>query len=462
MNKLILIIGTVLFFQFQSIGQDNQLIQTTNDFVEIINTKDFKKFDKSLSSLVRLVTKKSFRQELLNNFTAEGKWIVSEIKPLDSLSTIIGFHVDADPEEERQFITLNFNEKFKIARFNLSEDNILYPPLNEVKSIDDIVNPYMDFENNCGLVIGIFDNGKKQFFEYGELEKGNGNTPNSMSLFQIGSISKIFTGTLLAQMHIDKKLTINDEVNQFLPKEIPVLANKKRNIQLLDLATHTSRLDRDFDIPRDKNFDENNPFKAIDRKDLYTYLDNVKIDKHLGEKYQYSNIGMGMLALILADFHHKDIQQTLDDYLFNALEMEHTKLVLEKEDTNKATSYSWGKKIPDFITNDAMQGAGGIYSCTNDLVRLIEHVVDSNHKMNSTFDLATQVHSTTSEKMGLGWIHLSSEMNNFIGHEGNTPGSSSMLLISKEKQFGVIVLGNSSVKVNKIAMHIADYYLANR
>ena len=73
-----------------------------------------------------------------------------------------------------------------------------------------------------------------------------------------------------------------------------------------------------------------------------------------------------------------------------------------------------------------------------------------------------RVHFDKSEKMGLGWMHDSFMSKKWLAHGGNTPGSSSMILISKADRFGVIVFGNSSVPVGLLAKNIAKYYLSKK
>lgn len=462
MSRIITIMSFLLFLHYQSIAQHEKLIEATNSLVESINNNDFKSFNKNSSFLLRTLVRKSLRKELFESLRAEGRWILTDdIQVLDPTTSMFGMYLESDTKKEEQFVKLFFSKKYRLSKFNISEHNIVYPSVSEVTSIDDIVKPYMNFENNSGLAIGIFHNGKKEFFEYGALEKGENNKPDSNSLFQIGSISKVFTGMLLAQMHTRKELSIYQNVNSFLPNEIPTLGNKSRNVQLIDLATHSSRLVRDFDPGEEGTYDEDNPFVAYHRAELYDILKHTNIDKKLGKEYEYSNVGMGLLGLILSDHHGKSYEQTLGDYLLKPLNMENTMLFVPKNNLNKATSYSWGEKVPDLITNDAMQAAGGIYSCTNDMLKLIENIIEpQDASLKVPLDLATQIHFQGYETMGLGWMHDTFLSEKYLLHEGNTPGSSSMIMISKEHDFGIIVLGNSSVPVDQLAKKIAGYYLS--
>ena len=465
MIRLFLVVFIISSFFSSAFCQDSQLEETTYQFIENINNNDFKSFSKSFSPLVRLVLNKSIRREAFESFREKGEWVLSnEYRELSPNTSLTGFYNASDTLQEVQYVQLKFNKKYKLYQFGMREANIEYPLVTEQTSMEDIVSPYMKFKNNSGLAIGIYHNGEKHFFEYGELEKDKGVKPDQYSLYQIGSLSKVLTGTLLAQMHVQNKLSIYDSVNKFLPSEIPSVRNKKREVQLVDLATHSARLIRDPDFESVENFDEDNPFVSYRREDLYKILQEPDIDKKLGERYDYSNVGVGMLGLILSDFEKDNFQNTLSKYVLSPIGMDNTTVFVDENNQNKATSYAKGEKVDDMITNDAMVAAGGIYSCTDDMVKFIENVLKpSNDTIAKSMDLATKVHLDENKTLGLNWFYEQSQFGDWkwLKHGGNSAGSTSMLLVSKERNFGIVVFGNSSVDVDDLALKIAELYLKN-
>jgi len=455
----------LLIFSFcflRSYGQNSPLQEASYKFIDNINNNDFNGFNKSFSFLVRTIIPKSAKQEMFDALTAEGQLeLAGDYIERSPRSSLVGFYPTSDSLDGLQYLMLNFNKKYKLNSLRPREDNIIYQPITEQTDMEDLVRPYTDFKNNSALTIGIYHNGKKHFFEYGELEKNMGKQPDQYSLFQIGSVSKVLTGTLLAQMHTQNKVSIHDSVNKYLPAEISSLENKKREVQLVDLATHSSRLPRDYNL---EDVEENNPFSSFHREDLHSLLQEVDIDKKLGKEYAYSNVGVGMLGLILSDVENTDFQTTLEKYVLSPLAMNSTTVSVDENNPNKATSYAWGEKVDDMITNDVMVASGGVYSCTNDMVNFIENVTQpKNSTIQSAMDLATKVHFDKNKTLGLNWFHEQSKLGDWkwLKHEGNTPGSSSMLLISKERNFGIVVLGNSSVHVDELAYKVAELYLSD-
>lgn len=112
-------------------------------------------------------------------------------------------------------------------------DNALSTPLD--KKIEDIMQPFMFESKTVGLSIGVLKDGKTYFYNYGETKKGNGQIPSAENLYEIGSITKTFTGILLAKAIVEKKISLTDPVNKFLPKNIPVIKFGNDTLKIVHL-----------------------------------------------------------------------------------------------------------------------------------------------------------------------------------------------------------------------------------
>src|SRR5690554_6098928 len=143
------------------------------------------------------------------------------------------------------------------------------------------------FPNQTQLSIAFIENGTIKF--YGVIKENDTIrfVNNKDRVFEVGSISKVFTSTLLAQSILEKKINLDNKINKYY--DFPF--NNNLEIDFRSLANHTSGLER---LPSNLNLtaaNSNNPYKDYDQQKLYTYLkDEVKLNHEAGEEYEYSNL----------------------------------------------------------------------------------------------------------------------------------------------------------------------------
>ncbi len=169
--------------------------------------------------------------------------------------------------------------------------------------VDRLVAPLIDGQWCQGMTVGIVrldDSGKPQtqFHGYGRKSAADASAPNESSVFEIGSVTKAFTGILLAEMSGRGELALDDPLQKHLPGEVKLRQAGDEPVRLVHLATQHSGLAR---MPL--NFqpaDAGNPFADYTAERLYDYLNNTKPSDKPGEKYEYSNLGVGLLGHVLA------------------------------------------------------------------------------------------------------------------------------------------------------------------
>ena len=115
-------------------------------------------------------------------------------------------------------------------------------PLELKTEIDKIIQPLIDNKQAVGIAVGIIYQGQEHVLGYGETSLGSKREPNGDTLFEIGSITKVFTATLLADMADEGLVKLDDPIKVFLPGSVKAPAYGEREIKLLDLATHISGL----------------------------------------------------------------------------------------------------------------------------------------------------------------------------------------------------------------------------
>jgi CubicO group peptidase (beta-lactamase class C family) len=433
-------------------------------FVEAYNAANYSKMRTDFSGIMKIIlTKKKLKQSFGPTYASMGK--ARMLSPeFPTKSRVIIPLVYENDTTETSYLNFSFTEDDKIVGLWPTETNIVYPRIRDTTTIDDIVAPYMSFKHNQGLgmVVGVYNNGEKEIKCYGSTVKGNSTMPDSSTLFQVGSISKVFTCLMLANSVNNNTMFLSSGISRYLPDSIPKLQYKRKEITLLDLATQTSALNRDVD-DRDTTGGGEDPYKNYSEEKLMAYLKRQKLAHATGKEYQYSNVGVGLLGVIMQKERRMSYDELLQKEICSKLGMQHTRTVLGKDEKEKVIqSYYKGEPTVDMSFTDALAGAGGIYSNAADMLRFIEASVHPEQtEIEKDILLTEQMwrKASNGQEMGLGWHHMSIDSEGkevkALVHPGNTNGTSTMLILIPAKKIGVIVMANSNYSVQEIGVHIA-------
>ena len=261
---------------------------------------------------------------------------------------------------------------------------------------------------------------------------------NRDAIFEIGSITKVFTSSLLAQMFINKQ--INIEAN------IDLGFSLKNNAQITykELATHSSGLPgMPLKMMLSLLFTKNdNPYKDFDESRLVNYLKNDLKLKTKG-KLRYSNVGAGLLGHALSQQLNLSYDELLRQKLLSKLEMHSTTTIREQLKDKLVTGLDKkGNKTTNWDLN-ILAGAGAALSSAADMSKFILANIENNCK---AFDFQKQYHlQNGKQSMGLGWFILKDllkGMDEIYFHNGGTGGYRSSMAINMKNQTGIIVLSN--------------------
>lgn len=328
--------------------------------------------------------------------------------------------------------------------------------------IDSVANSYLREQNTQSLAIGILKNGQTKTYFYGETAKGNQTLPTKTSIYEIGSLSKVFTAILLANLVEEGTITLDQPISLFLPDSL------KKNEDLAKitfqmLANHSAGFPRlPENLEKVKSYNENDPYRGYDKKALYSYLSNFKNKKTPGEEYEYSNLGYAVLGDILCNIYKKSYDQVVRDVICKPLDMNNTFQVLDskRKDTFKVYNAKGQEVLP--WSFDAFSAAGGLKSTVEDLLKF----ANAQFKMpQSTLENAmanTRMFTLflpPDTDVGLAWhMNLLDDLT-FYWHNGGTAGSSSYLALSPDKKSAVVLLANSAISVDEKGKLILDYLL---
>lgn len=268
---------------------------------------------------------------------------------------------------------------------------------------------------------------------------------NKDRLFEIGSITKVFTTSILANLAVKGDINIHSDIQSFFDFDLNESSKSGKYITLEMLASHTSGL------PIEPKFQEwyralnpYNEYKKFSKSKLEDYLKNkLEIKTTPGEAYQYSNIGLAILGYILEDFTGKSYGQLCKEYYFDKYQMNSS--VSEYTPNLKNVAQGLNKKgepVPNPNYN-AEKYCGAILSTASDLRKFVY----ANFSDDSVLIFQRQKVAKMDEKLdiALGWvIGCSLNDKNWIWHNGGCVGYRSCLAIDIEKRTSVIVLSNVS------------------
>lgn len=294
-----------------------------------------------------------------------------------------------------------------------------------------------DFPNNTQLSIAIVENGKTKYYGIIKLNDTIKPAENQKKIFEIGSITKVFTSTILASLVEEKNIKLTDEVNFYYP--FTFKDNIKINFE--SLANHTSGLPR---LPENLDLsNKTNPYKNYGKTELEEYLKNLlKLENETSKTYSYSNLGTGLLGYTLGLSQKTNFQTLLQKKIFDKYKMRNS----FTSSQNLGNSLIKGlNKNGEIVSNwdfDVLFAAGGILSTTEDLAKFAKAQFNpKNKELELTRKTTFQIKDDT--KIGLGWHKVeSTNGNDLLWHNGGTGGYSSSIVMKVEEKMAVIILSN--------------------
>lgn len=361
---------------------------------------------------------------------------------------------------------MNFKMKFLqyiflSGVFVLNTANTLFAQRNSLsEQIQEIAGKYMADTGNVGLAIGIIDGEDVYKYNFGVKAKGSSDSVTSATLFEIGSVTKTFTG-LLYTIYVNKGLlSPNDYIDKFLPFSAQLLPESRNKIMLWHLVTHTSgfpKLPGDFFEKTDLS--RGNPYVNYDTTDLYKYLSKYTA-RSLGKKVAYSNVGAGLLGLIIERVSGSTLQNLFDKEVCVPLNMSHTVIGLRNaaDSMNMAKGYNNGKQVLNWDF-DVFAGAGALKSNLDDLLlylkeniapagsdSLVGAIKKSQEKL-FKFDRKNDI-------AAFWLIRKYKKRKEVFWHDGGTGGFRSFVAYAPVSKIGVVVLSNSTNSVTDMGFRI--------
>lgn len=307
--------------------------------------------------------------------------------------------------------------------------------------ISQTAQPYLFTANTPGIAIGVFQNNEISFHFFGVKNLQTAQPFDENTLVEIGSITKTFTSSLLAKSHLDKSISLNQPIYEYLPSEVNINIYGTDSIRFVHLANHTSGLPRQPDNDTEK-------FSEYGLPELFSFLDNWNPTVMPGERYAYSNVAVGLLGYLLSRVENSSYKRLIQQQIFTPLGMSRSYVDTNVEqDDNFAIGYIGVNEQEPFKMTEANQGAGAIVSTPSDMMKYLIANIQKNHPdLGAVFTLAqTQTFEEDEQNAyGLAWFITKVEEGYTVTwHNGGTDGFNSFIGFDEDRQQGVFVVMNS-------------------
>jgi D-alanyl-D-alanine-carboxypeptidase/D-alanyl-D-alanine-endopeptidase len=320
-----------------------------------------------------------------------------------------------------------------------------------------IIKQRVDNRRAPGIVVGLLEpDGTTRVVAYNERAHGEP-VFDARTIFEIGSITKAFTGALLADMVARAEVKLDDPVAKFLPPTVRMPTRGAKQITLLDLATQSSALPRMPSNMRPAN--AANPYADYTVDQLYEFLSGHELRRDIGTQYEYSNLGVGLLGHVLALRAGKSYEALMRERILAPLGMNNTTITLTPQ--HRALLAPGHNAGGDTVSNwdlPTFAGAGALRSNIEDMLKFLRANLQpsSNNAPRIHDAFVARRPAGNNMEIGLGWHIMNRPDRKIVWHNGGTGGYRTFAGFDPASRRGVVVLTNTSEGHDDIGFHLLD------
>lgn len=327
----------------------------------------------------------------------------------------------------------------------------------EIREI--LVDRVDTYQDSVGVVVGVIGPQGRRIIAHGSRTPGGALLVDGDTVFEIGSITKVFTALLLADMVQRGEVALTDPIAKYLPLEVKVPERNGR-ITLQHLAMHVSGLPR---MPT--NFrprDQGDVYADYSVEALYKFLSGYELQRDVGSRFEYSNLGMGLLGHILARRAGMNFEELVRARITGPLGLASTSVALSASMQDRLTPGHDERldRVPNWHLS-SLAGAGGLRSSTNDLLGLLAAQLGFEESPLAEAMAATRSvrgprggGPRSGRQMALGWMVSHIGDKEILWHDGETAGYATFMGIDLKSRLGVVVLSNTSISLDDVGFHL--------
>jgi CubicO group peptidase (beta-lactamase class C family) len=337
-----------------------------------------------------------------------------------------------------------------------------FPPDAEIRNI--LAERIGKYKQATGMVVGLIAPEGRRIVAYGTRSLTDPRTPDAQTVYEVGSITKVFTSLILSDMVQRGEITLTDPVSKYLPAAVHAPERNGKQITLQDLATHYSGLPRDL-----PNGD------AASLAGLYRFLSTVELKRDIGSDYEYSNLGVALLGQALANRANTDWETLVRTRILLPLGLQHTGINPTPEmSANFVPGHGYNYSGIHRVSPDDLgpiDPAGALRSNTDDLLTFLAAFLGfTETSLTPAMDAMLSVQRSSPDgKVALGW-HLGGTRNcltpiickavgeEIVQHGGGTPGYRAFAAFDPKARTGVVILANGGYGPGNLdlGMHLLD------
>ncbi|HVX39049.1 MAG TPA: serine hydrolase [Gemmatimonadaceae bacterium] len=331
-----------------------------------------------------------------------------------------------------------------------------FPPDSVVYAM---IRQRVEEQRSAGIVVGLLEpDGHTRVIAYGD--PGPGQPPlDANSVFEIGSITKTFTATVLAELVQEGKVSLDDPVQKYLPPSVHVPMRSGKQITLGNLTEQNSGLPRMPDNFHPK--DSANPYADYDAAQMFEFLSHYQLTRDPGAQFEYSNLGVGLLGYALTRATGQSYEELVRTRIFEPLHMEHTAITLTPWMTQHLAlgHDEQGHVVPNWDLG-VLAGAGAIRSTTSDMLRYLDanlHPERGPLERAMAFAHERRASAGALGDIGLNWLRTRVVTDTVVWHNGGTGGYRTFIGFDPATRMGVVLMTNTGgTGADDIGMHLLE------
>ncbi|HEV7322096.1 MAG TPA: serine hydrolase [Ensifer sp.] len=316
-------------------------------------------------------------------------------------------------------------------------------------------------QQSVGIVVGIVDANGRRIVAHGHPAKGDARPVDGQTVFEIGSVTKVFTALLLADAIEKGELRLDTPVSSLLPPDV-TMRDQQAPITLQHLATHMSGLPR---LPDNlAPADDSDPYADYDVAKLYAFLSAHQPTRRPGVENEYSNLGAGLLGHALGLKAGLSYEDLVASRISGPLGLKDTAITQQPDWAGRqAKGHDAALEPASDWQLASLQGAGALRSTADDMLVFLEAAMGKRPSpLTPAFAslLATRapIGNGDNDQQALGWVVSGKGGDQIVWHNGGTGGYRSFVGYRPSTGVGVVALSNASteVGVDDIGRHLLD------
>lgn len=315
------------------------------------------------------------------------------------------------------------------------------------EAVNEAASKFMSNRAHIGLSIGIIKDGKRYSYNFGTVEKGKNIRPSSNTIYEIASVTKSFTGILLAYAILEKRIALTDSVHKYIPM-LGNLTYHSTPVTIFNLAVHTSGLPKFVPMPPPGSSAVNywTHSSAISEEGFLNELAKIRPATKPGTAFIYSNADTQLLGIILERIYHMSFIELIKKYITGPARMKNTGITIA--DTSEfAMGYNGkGELSPRLTWWDKIPSATSLRSNVEDMLNYLQlNLNEDDPAIMLAHNPIQQIPEEGAESIGLYWLNKKTGRGyREIFHAGGSAGHTSFCLLCPQTQTGIVCFANDA------------------